>query len=254
MSNIRVITLDLWQTLIIDRPELGRNRMEYRIKSTVDALREAEENFTEEQITNGYISCYYECRDIREKGKDISFSDQIRLFIRCVDKGLLNRINKDTFVKIEVKYANSFYESPPKLIGGVKEMLATLKDHGYSLGLISNTAMTPGSIFRSYMESLGILHYFDHLTFSDEVLLSKPSPDIFFYSLGQLGSSPDEAVHVGDHLLLDVWGAQRVGMKTVWVGNAENKSEEIVSDATILSVTDLPQVLDSLGNPTCLAN
>lgn len=250
MPNIRVITLDLWQTLIIDRPELGRNRMKYRIKSTFDALREAEENFTEEQITNGYINCYYECRGIREKGKDISFNDQIRIFINYVDKGLLSRINKDTFAKIEAKYANSFYRSPPKLVHGVKEMLAILKDHGYSLGLISNTAMTPGSLFRSYMESLGVLYYFDHLTFSDEVLLAKPSPEIFFYSLERLKASPDEAVHVGDHLCLDVLGAQRVGMKTVWVGNAKNKSEEIVPDAIIMSVTDLPQVLDSLTNST----
>ncbi len=224
--------------------------MKYRIKGTLDVLREAEEDFTEEQITDGYINCYYKCRGIREKGKDISFNDQIRIFISCVDEYLLSRINKDTLVKIEAKYADSFYRGPPKLVHGVKEMLAILKDYGYSLGLISNTAMTPGSIFRAYMESLDILYYFDHLTFSDEVLLAKPSPDIFFYSLGRLGFSPDEAVHVGDHLRLDVLGAQRVGMKTVWVGNAENKSEEIASDATILSVTDLPQVLDKLGNLT----
>ena len=85
------------------------------------------------------------------------------------------------------------------------------------LGLISNTGMTPGSMFRTYLEQQGMLKYFDALTFSDEVGLSKPSDEIFQLTLRELGAQPEETVHVGDHVVNDIVGAKRCGMKTVWI-------------------------------------
>ena len=58
---------------------------------------------------------------------------------------------------------------------------------GLKIGLISNTGMTPGTTFRAHLENIGLLGFFDVLTFSDEVKLSKPSEEIFRLTLRALG-------------------------------------------------------------------
>ena len=77
--------------------------------------------------------------------------------------------------------------------------------------------MTPGSTFRSYMAERGLLDYFHTLTFSDEVKLAKPSSEIFMMTLRSLGTTPEQTIHVGDHVINDVVGAKRCGLKTVWI-------------------------------------
>ena len=248
MPDIRVVTLDLWQTLIIDRPELGRERMRHRIQGALEALEGAGELFTEEQVTDAYRACYRTCHAIREKERDVSFAEQVRIFVRAIDEGLPERIGQEAFVRIESSYADSFYESPALLADGVPDMLAKLKERGYLLGVISNTGMTPGWVFRAYLESLGIIHYFDHLTFSDEVLLAKPSLAMFLLTLKSLGYPAHQGVHVGDHLRLDIRGGQRAGMRTVWVQGFDTEKTDIVADATIQRIAELPQALDSLAS------
>ncbi len=248
MPDIRAVTLDLWQTLIIDRRELGRERMKHRIQGAMEALKDAGELFTEEQVTDAYRACYRACRAIREKERDVSFTEQVGIFVRSIDEGLPERIDQEAFARIENSYADSFYKLPAPMADGVPEMLAKLKERGYRLGLISNTGMTPGRVFRAYLESLGIIHYFDQLTFSDEVLLSKPSLAIFLHTLKSLGYPAHKAVHVGDHLRLDIRGGQRAGMRTVWVQGFNTEKSDIVAEATIQRIAELPQALDSLAS------
>ncbi|MCZ6891735.1 MAG: HAD family hydrolase, partial [Chloroflexi bacterium] len=161
---------------------------------------------------------------------------------------LPERIGQEAFARIESSYADSFYESPAPLADGVPDMLAKLKEQGYRLGLISNTGMTPGRVFRAYLERLGIIGYFDQLTFSDEILLSKPSLAIFLHTLKSLGYPAHQAVHVGDHLRLDIRGGQRAGMRTVWVQGFDKEKTDIVADATIQRIAELPEALDSLAS------
>ena len=248
MPDIRVVTLDLWQTLIIDRPESGRERMKHRIQGALEALEDAGELFTEERVTDAYRACYRTCHAIRDKERDVSFDEQVRIFVRGIDEGLLERIDQETFARIESSYADSFYESPAQLADGVPEMLVKLKERGYRLGLISNTGMTPGWVFRAYMESLGIIGYFDQLTFSDEILLAKPSLAMFLHTLTSLGYPAHRGVHVGDHLRLDIRGGQRAGMRTVWVQGFDNEKTDIVADVTIQRIAELPEALDSLAS------
>jgi len=245
-QDIRAVTLDLWQTLIIDQEEWGRERARLRIQGAMEALQDAGERFTEEQVREGYRTCYRICRRIREEERDISFVNQVQTFVRAVDNGLLERISQDTFSRILNRYADSFFDSPPVLADGVSEMLTTVKQRGYLLGLISNTGMTPGRVLRAYLEDLGIIHFFDHLTFSDEILQAKPSRAMFLHTLSSLGATPDHGVHVGDHRRLDILGGQRAGMKTIWIEGFNTEQTEAIPDLTIQRIADLPQALESL--------
>ena len=248
MPPIQVVTLDLWQTLILDRQEWGQVRSRLRIEGAIEALRDAGEPATEAQVREAYRACYRACQAVRQQGRDVSFKEQVQIFVQGIADGLLERISRDTFARILNRYADSFFESPPAMAEGVPDMLSALKDKGYRLGIISNTGQTPGRLIRAYLEDLDIIHYFDHLTFSDEVMLSKPAPAIFLHALASMGC-PDVVgvAHVGDHLRNDILGAQQVGIATVWLKGFDASAVDVTPAVTIRSIAELPVALETLA-------
>ena len=74
------VTFDLWQTLIVDKPELGRGRMKVRIDGTISALDEIGIRLSLEQVNEAYRRCSRACQKIRAQERDISFMEQIRVF------------------------------------------------------------------------------------------------------------------------------------------------------------------------------
>ena len=217
MADISVVIFDLWQTLILDQRELGLARTQIRLEGTRDALARIGEDHDLEHIQEAYRSCYEQCQQIREKGLDISFREQVGIFINYISTGLTDRLDRDTTEEIARVYADSFLAHPPTVHVDALAVLRNLKSMGLRLALISNTGMTPGATFRDFMDTQGMLSYFDALTFSDEVKLSKPSKEIFLMTLRSMGATPAQAVHVGDDLVKDVVGANRSGLKSVWI-------------------------------------
>jgi FMN phosphatase YigB (HAD superfamily) len=101
-----------------------------------------------------------------------------------------------------------------------ERVLMYLKNRGLKLGLISNTGPTSGSLIRRFLETKHLSCFFDTMTFSDESGFAKPAREIFINTLTELGSNSEEAVHVGDDLNTDIFGANRAGLKTIWVQGA----------------------------------
>ena len=93
------------------------------------------------------------------------------------------------------------------------EVLGELKRRGYPLALLSNTSH--GHIIRRIMDREGLTEFFDHLLYSDEIGPRKPNPEAFRILLDRLGTRPEETVHIGDRLELDVLGARRSNLRSV---------------------------------------
>ena len=55
----------------------------------------------------------------------------------------------------------AFLESPPIMIANVKPVVARLSEN-YPLGIISDSALTPGSFARQLMDQDGILQFLRH--------------------------------------------------------------------------------------------
>ena len=246
MADVLVVILDLWQTILIDQRDWGRERTRIRLEGAQQALQEFGESYTEDQLREAYRACYRTCRAVREEGRDLSFKQQVETFVGNIDDGLLERVDRQTFARILNRYADAFYDSPPVVADGVHDMLKTLKLRDYRLGLISNTGMTPGRLFRAYMEEIEIIGFFDHLTFSDEVLMAKPAPAIFLHTLASMGALVDHTVFVGDHLRNDIMGAQELGMRTVWVEGFDTSELDVTPTASIKKIADLPDALEGL--------
>ena len=246
---IIAVTFDLWQTLLLDRPELGRARTNARIAGTLKALNQAGEEFSEDRVILAYERCYRTCHEIHIEERDVSFMEQVDIFIRRIDEGLVGRLEQEVVEQIATSYADAFFCQPPAPHPEAIGVLQRARDEGYTLGLISNTGMTPGVTFRAYMEQVGILEYFHALTFSDEVRLSKPSTEIFLQTLHGLDVSPEQTIHVGDHLLNDVFGARRAGMKTIWIETHDESrpNVDVEPDATVASLEQVNHAIETIA-------
>jgi HAD superfamily hydrolase (TIGR01509 family) len=96
---------------------------------------------------------------------------------------------------------------------GVQKTLFVLKEMGYLLGVVTDTA-APVHVKLSWFERGGFGHIWDTIISSAELGIQKPDPQIYQAALQQLGLHSAQAVFVG-HNALELEGARAVGMKTV---------------------------------------
>jgi putative hydrolase of the HAD superfamily len=82
------------------------------------------------------------------------------------------------------------------------------------LAIVSNSQrlFTLPELRRFHLEE-----FFDDIVFSSDLGTSKPNVEIFDAALQRLGVAAANTVYVGDNLFDDIWGAQQVGIHTVWV-------------------------------------
>ena len=251
MAEITAVTFDLWQTLLLDERDLGQARALVRLEAAQSVLAKFGEEYDLEHIREAYQSCFQRCHEIRIGGLDVDFREQVSIFVDNISSGLSARLDSGSMDEIAHFYADSFLIHPPPAHADAVDVLQGVKDMGLRIGLISNTGMTPGFTFRSYMEDQGMLDYFHTLTFSDEVKLAKPSSEIFLMTLRSLEATPEQTIHVGDHVLNDVVGAKRCGLKTVWItGFYEREDPNDPESEPDVTVSGLGEVIDAIASLT----
>lgn len=68
---------------------------------------------------------------------------------------------------------------------------------------------------------VGLAPYFVGGVSARDLGIGKPDPRIFLAAAQALGVQPQEVLHVGDDTVLDILGAQGVGMQTAWANRKE---------------------------------
>jgi len=135
-------------------------------------------------------------------------------------------------------------ESPHALPHAV-EVLEELRGR-YRLALVTNTLsdLTAEDI-RGLLRVAGVPDVFDVIVVSSEVGVSKPDPRIFEMALEGLGVGAGEAVMVGNTVSTDVFGGNRVGLRTVLVqpGEEYRRSEWETPDHTVGSLKALLKIV-----------
>lgn len=122
---------------------------------------------------------------------------------------------------------------------GAADTLAALRERGYRVGLISNTAW-PAELHLEDLEELGLLHHIEHPIFSGDLGVWKPNRAIFQHALDALEVAPEQAVFVGDNPREDVRGAQAIGMRAVWI---RNTTFPLSGERPDLIIDELPELL-----------
>lgn len=139
----------------------------------------------------------------------------------------------------------------PETTDHVGEALEALSSAGVRIGIICDVGFTPSRILRRYLQEHGLLGYFHHWSFSDEVGTFKPDPAIFRHALHGLGGiDPGRAAHIGDLRRTDIAGAQAMGMLSIRYcgvhddpGSPEAGTEGVEGDHVIADHRELPAIL-----------
>ncbi len=104
-------------------------------------------------------------------------------------------------------------ENNVQFFEGVAETLIALKNKGFLLGIVTDTA-NPLHAKLSWFERGGFGHVWDAITSSLDVGVRKPDPKIYCAALEQLGVPVEQAVFLG-HKTSELEGARALGLKTI---------------------------------------
>jgi putative hydrolase of the HAD superfamily len=92
------------------------------------------------------------------------------------------------------------------------------------------------------LQTIGLSHHFKVSVAAHQLGYAKPDTAIFLAACKELGVDPQDAVYVGDDVLLDVRGAQRAGMRAVWMnrtGSSKHLEHDVVPDAIVADFHEL---------------
>ena len=140
--------------------------------------------------------------------------------------------------------------------------LASLKEEGYRLGLISNTS--DDNNVQALVDQCGFRPFFDLILTSAGCGYRKPHPRIFQIALEHFSIQPRQAVMVGDTPEADIAGANSLGIYSVWITRRSDPGSDpstvlrqaqdissrqvpaIQPKAVIQALSELPPLLASL--------
>lgn len=236
---IDTITFDLWNTLISNIPQDYSKYRQRRIENLTRVLRQNGREVESGRLAEAYRRGFEKCTETWEKNLDLSTEEQLRIMLGFLDEDALKGIWENLMPQLAEAYVSPILEDPPILIDGAKEILVHVRSKDYKIGLICNTGTTPGRTIRVLLERLGMINSFDVTTFSDELGIRKPDPRIFLHTLRQLKSKPENSMHVGDLIDVDVLGARNVGMISVHYNPDLIPCEDIGPDFAITQLREL---------------
>lgn len=121
---------------------------------------------------------------------------------------------------------------------GAREVLATLRDRGLRIGVVTNGIP---DLQRRKVALMGLQNLVDIVVVSGEVGVGKPHPGPYFAALSRLGIPASAAVMVGDNHTNDVIGARAAGLDAVWLRMDGVGARPGVP--TITSLHELPRLL-----------
>jgi putative hydrolase of the HAD superfamily len=172
---------------------------------------------------------------------------------------VLTRASVGSTVGVELQSCAAHFGLPPTI---VPELLAVLRSHAPSivlppasrsalealrgdwcLGVVTNG---PPALQARKVLALGIAPLVDCVIYASEFGngSGKPEREPFLVAAQRLGVRVDRTVFVGNDARCDVFGAARVGMRTIHVAGWRGAADQpvLIADATVESVADVPEI------------
>jgi putative hydrolase of the HAD superfamily len=124
-------------------------------------------------------------------------------------------------------------------------LLRSLRERSIRIGVLSNT-FWPRALHERVFRRDEVLDLIDGAVYSSEIPWTKPHPEAFRAAMAAIGvTDPASCVFVGDRPFDDIFGAQRAGMRTVFIPHSGLPPHEgAVPDAVIARLAELPALLD----------
>jgi putative hydrolase of the HAD superfamily len=270
-NPIKAVTFDLWETLLFEKDGASLRRSARRCENLAKALGRFGLKVSVRQVKLAVQETVSSLLPLWDGNKDVTTLDQLRIVVKSASKG--KAALKDEWVEeLTSAYVSAVFQVRPYLNPDAKEVLLWLKNRGSRVGLICNTGITPGTALRQLLAEGGVAGYFDVMIFSNEVGIRKPDPEIFHLAAQELGVESSRAVHVGDNLRVDIWGAKNAGFRAIHFACEEGKDriaeadpnslvarsrkmgilrkEQVTADKTITSFNMITEAIEQLEKET----
>lgn len=104
----------------------------------------------------------------------------------------------------------------------------------------------PGEAGQVVPETGSLLAAIEAIAGTEAESVGKPHGYLYELAMGAYGVSPSECVMVGDNLSTDIAGAERVGMKSIWIGDPEQRRQGPDSVIPTCTVRNLSELCDLL--------
>ena len=206
MSRFDAITFDFWDTLV--RADTAATRLQRRL-AIAEVLLSYGLPVDHDDIDAAFDEAW--------KRFDASWGDGEQFTGHHAAETVLDVLGHTDDEHVRIGVIDAYLSAPRTmqldLTDNLVPTLQTLKDAGLRVGIVCDVGLTPSTVLRDYLEGHGILSMFDHWSFSDEVGIYKPHPEIFEHALAGLGGiDPTRAAHIGDLRRTDIAGAKGMGM------------------------------------------
>lgn len=226
---IRAIIFDFYDTLVYrDFAETERSRRE--IADIVGVPVERLNNLWRRD------------RDARMLGEIPTLEDHLALLLRELGVEFSAQLIADLARRERDGQRRAVHPYP-----NTEGTLATLRQLGFRLGLLSNTS----DAARIPIEHLGMGRFFDAIVLSHEVALLKPDPRIYLFTCQRLGVEPGECAFVADGGFGELDAAHALGMlavKIVQEGQSADYGISVYHDVLLSDIRELLALAEQWRN------
>ncbi|PYZ93845.1 haloacid dehalogenase [Salipaludibacillus keqinensis] len=131
----------------------------------------------------------------------------------------------------------------PFLFEDALPVLEKLKQN-YSLLMLTNGSPELQNIKLTITPELS--PFFDEIIISGDHDRGKPDEAIFHYALEKMSVKKEEVLMVGDNLMTDILGANRTGIKSIWLNRFGKSKNDVIPYKEIQNLHELFDLLNEL--------
>ncbi len=129
------------------------------------------------------------------------------------------------------------------LVDGIEEIIPKLGE-SYKLALAGNQPI----YMKDKLDRTGLMKYFTSTILSADLELHKPDSRFFLEICRRIEEPPENCCMIGDRLDCDIYPANVLGMRTIWVrvgphAVQQPRIPEDVPDATVECISEIPDIL-----------
>ncbi|MFG0331796.1 MAG: HAD family hydrolase [Maioricimonas sp. JB049] len=264
LDDIRAVLFDVYGTLVISGSgDVGTSGTDSQPDAFAATLKAAGLGH-QIALADGVAGFEQAIRDTHTeaKGAGIEFPEvEIReiwrlLLSRFEEAGQLSgssELTDEQIARLAIEY--EVRTNPVWPMPGARDCLATLRERGLKLGIISNaqfyTPLMLEAFFDLPVEQLGVEPELCYWSYRHRE--AKPGRKLYQLAcdrLADMGIAPAQVLYVGNDMLKDVWPARAVGFRTaLFAGDARSLrrhegDERIQGVAADLVITELTQIAD----------
>jgi HAD superfamily hydrolase (TIGR01549 family) len=233
------ITYDLASTIL--RPPDADEVLQERTSTWSLILRDFGHEADEAMVLNAFRDALVELVVAWTAGRQFTAVETTTFCLRQLECTVTPAVRAQLVDVTEQAGIESAHLTP-----NIVETLTVLRESGLRIGIISDTFVTPGSVWWRRLEHLGVAEYVHHCSWSDAVGAYKPSAAIFDHALRGLAlNDPARVAHVGDLRRTDVAGARNAGWRSVrYAGVYGDESDLPDADYLIKDHLELLHIFD----------